>query len=181
MKFIFSILLFASVLFSSTLNNSILEIHATLMPKILLLENNIEKKIKNNVINITIAYEKTNYNEMKFFKQAINRKYPEGISGYEIKINVIEYANLKECSNETNAVYVFPSSKENIDNIVQKYKSCHTVTFAYDKNYLSNNVMLSISLDKKVKPIINLKAVKDSGISFRPILLSISKVYKNDK
>lgn len=181
MKFIFGIILLSSVLFSSTLNNSLLEIHATLMPKILLLENNIKQKIKNNKIHITIAYEQNNYKDMKFLKQSIKRKYPDGISGYEIDVDLIEYANFEKCDINTNLLYIFPSSKKNIDNMVKEYKACHAITFASDKEYLDNNVMLSIDLGKKVKPIINLKAVKESGISFRPILLSISKVYKNDK
>ena len=178
MKVIISIFLFYSFLFSKTIDNSLLDIHATIMPKVLLLEHNIEDKIINNKINITIAYEKNSYKDMKFLKKAIESKYPNGISGYEIEIDFINYDAFTKCKETTNILYIFPSSQKNINNIINEYRKCDAVTFASEKEYLENGAMISIDVGKKVKPIVNLKAVKRSGISFKPVLLSISKVYK---
>jgi len=183
MKLLITILLFSSFLFSKTLDNSLLDIHATIMPKVLLLEHNIEKRIKNKKIHITIAYEDNNYKDMKFLKNAIESKYPNGISGYQIIIDFINYSQFKKCKMQTNVLYLLPSTENNIDKLIKDYRSCHAVTFAADKAYLKNNAMISIDVGKKVKPIVNLSAVKKSGISFKPVLLSISKVYnkQNDE
>lgn len=181
MKIFISILLLSSCLFSKTLNNSLINIHATIMPKVLLLEHGIEKKIKDNHINITIAYEDNNYKDMKFLKRSIESKYPNGISGYKIKIDLINYKTFKKCNPNTNILYIFPSSNNNIRKMINEYKKCNAITFASDKKYLKLNAMISIDVGKDVKPIVNLNAVKNSGISFRPVLLSISKVYQEEK
>ena len=181
MRYFLSIIFIVTNLYTSTLNNTLLEIHATLIPKILLLQNNIKQNINDQTINITIVYDQNNYKDMKFLKQAIKTKFPDGVSGYKIDIKTTEYESFKKCYNNTHLVYMLPSSRENIEMIVKAHKAYKVVTFAYDKKYLSSDVMFSVHLDREVKPIINLKAVKSSGISFRPILLSISKVYENDK
>jgi len=181
MKIIFLILLLSTFVFSKTINNSLLKIHANIMPKVLLLEKNIKEKIKNNTINITIAYEESNYKEMKFLEQSIKREYPNGISGYEIKIEFIDYKAFKECNIDTNILYIFPSSKENIKMLIKGYNDCNTITFASDKEYLKYDAMISIDVGKKVKPIVNLVAVKKFGIAFKPVLLSISKVFKYEE
>lgn len=180
MRYIILLLIIYNLLHSKTINNSLLEIHATIMPKVLLLQHNIQQNVTNNQINIIIAYEDNNYKDMKFLKRAVEIKYPDGLSGYNIVIKSINYKELKECDRSTNILYIFPSSKNNIDNIIDLYKKCHTITFASQKEYLDHNAMISIDVGKKVKPIVNLNAVKASGISFKPVLLSISKVYKNN-
>ena len=178
MKILISIFLFSSFLLSKTIDNTLLDIHATIMPKVLLLEYDIEKKIKDKKIYIMIAYEKNNYNDMKFLRDAIKRKYPNGISGYKIEITLLRYSEYDKCDPRANLLYIFPSSSKNINKLIKDYKKCNTVTFASDKEYLDNDAMISIDVGKKVKPIINLDAIKKSGISFKPVLLSISKVYK---
>ncbi len=37
--------------------------------------------------------------------------------------------------------------------------------------------MLSLNISKKIKPIVNLNAIRASNITFRPVLLDISKIY----
>jgi hypothetical protein len=149
------------------------------MPKILLLEHHIEKKIKNNEIHITIAYEESNYHDMKFLKKAIEDIYSNGISGYKIVVDFIDYNNFQKYNVNTNMLYIFPSSQANINKLIKEYKLCSAIIFASQKEYLKNNAMISIDVGKKVKPIINLDAIRSSGISFKPVLLSISKVFNN--
>jgi hypothetical protein len=181
MRVVFTLLFTSSLIFASTISNSLLEIHATIMPKVLMLEHNIEKKIKNNKIKITLAYESSSYKDMKFLKRSIEEKYPNGISGYKIEIATINYTDFNKCDIDTNLLYIFPSSKENVEKLLKGYNSCNAVTFACKKEYLANDAMISIDVGKQVKPIVNLQAVKRSGISFKPVLLSISKVYtEND-
>ena len=151
------------------------------MPKVLLLEKNIEQKIKNKTINIVIAYEKSNYKEMKYLTQEINKEYPDGISGYDIKISHFRYRDFKKCDINAEVLYILPSSEKNIKTVVEGYNSCKAITFASKKEYLRYKAMISIDVGKKVKPIVNLMAIKNSGIRFKPVLLSISKVFKDEK
>jgi hypothetical protein len=151
------------------------------MPKVLLLEKNIEQKLKNNTINITLVYEKNNYKDMKYLTQEIRREYPNGISGYNIKIVQQEYGLINKCDPNIDILYIFPSSKDNIKNLIQIYSRCKAITFASNKEYLKEGAMISIDVGKTVKPIVNLVAVKNSGITFKPVLLSISKVYNYEE
>ncbi len=151
------------------------------MPKVIMLEKDIEKKIKNKTIHIAIAYEQSNYKDMKYLIQEILREHPDGISGYNIRISLIKYSEFKESDSNTNMLYMFPSSKDNLEKLTKAYYSSKAITFASNKEYLKYNAMISIDVGKKVKPIVNLVAIKNSGIKFKPVLLSISKVFKDDE
>jgi len=53
------------------------------------------------------------------------------------------------------------------------------MTFSYLKDDLAYGSMLALSIGTKVKPILNLRAVKESNIIFPDVLLKISTIYQN--
>ena len=53
-----------------------LKIHATLAPKLLLMDYAFKEKTTNNTINIVIAYENNDYKSAQLLKRTIEQKYP---------------------------------------------------------------------------------------------------------
>jgi len=135
-----------------------------------------EQKIENNSIKIAILYEKSEYKNALLLKNKIDNKYKNGIKNYNVKATISLYSetNIKKA----NIYYLFPTTNENIKKIVTLASKHKALTFSYFKEDLQYGVMISLNIGNKIKPIINLDAIKLHNITFRPLLLKISKIYK---
>jgi hypothetical protein len=174
-KNILLLLLLSAQIFALSINESLLKVHATLIPKIYLMDSNFQEKIKDNRLKIEIVYQKGKYNEALLLKKNIDTRYKNGIKSFKISAKLVLYSTLK--SDNANIYYLFPSSKENIKKVVNLAKKSRALTFSYLQSDLSYGVMISVDISKKIKPILNLNAIKNNNIALRPILIDISTIY----
>lgn len=181
MRYIFTFVVFTSIVLSSSINESMIKIHAALVPKMLLMDYDFEKKISDNTISILIAYDNGDNASAKQLKREILYKYPNGLKSYKISIKLVPYSKLNTYKKEINLYYIFPSSDRNINKVLNIAQKSNAITFSYLNDNLENGVMCSLIIGAKVKPILNLNAIKSSNITFRPVLLKISEIYKNKK
>jgi len=175
MKFLFILLISFYSAFAMPINDSLLKIHAVLMPKIYLMDSNFKEKLQNNSIEIAILYEPKNYKDALSLKEKIDARYQHKIQSYNITTTLVSYADINSIN--ANIYYLFPTDKSAIKSVIEKAKEVKAITFSYAKKDLKEGVMLSLEVDTKVKPIINLGAAKISDITFRPVLLKISRIY----
>ena len=166
-------------IYAYNVNNSILKIHASIMPKIFLLAHGFENDIHNNTILISIAHNQTNKKSAIYLKNEIKSKYKK-LNSYDIEVKTINYKDINRCNKTTNILYLLPTNNEDLKQAVNIAKKCHALTFSYAIDDLENNAMVSVNIGKKVKPILNLSAIKESNLSFRPVLLSISEIYTHE-
>jgi len=175
MKTVLLLLVLISSSFALTINDSLLKIHATLIPKVYLMDYNFKKKLHNRTITIAILYEKSEYKSAKSLKEKIKFRYPEGINSYKIVSKLVPY---REVSNsDANIFYMLPSSKTMIQKSVKHAQKNYALTFAYNKKDLNYGVMVSLNVAKKIRPILNLEAIKLNDIEMRPILIQISQIF----
>ena len=177
MKYILLFISISTILLSSTINESLLKIHATIVPKILLMDYDFKKKIINKIIKIAIVYENNDYKEALLLKRMIEQKYQDGLKSYDISLTLLPYTKTKDSKIKANLYYIFPSNVKNIQIAINKAKNSKALTFSYQKENLQNGVMSSVDIGSRVKPILNLEAVKMNNITFRPLLLKISLIY----
>ena len=177
MKIFIIFIIFTTSLFSVTINDSLLKIHATLVPKLYLMDHAYKEKITNNSITIALLYNQTNYKNALTLKNSIDSKYANGIQSYKIKTQIVPYSKMDKT--KANIYYLFPTNRVNIKKVIQKAKSTQSLTFSYLKDDLKYGVMISLNVGNRVKPILNLNAIKLYNISFRPMLLNISSIYSD--
>ncbi len=178
MKIFILFLIFTIPIFATTLNNSLLKIHATLVPKIYMMDHAYKEKIDDNSIIIALLYNKVNYKDALSLKEKIDIKYVNGIKSYKIKVALISYSKINNF--KANIYYLFPTNISNIKKVVKKANANRALTFSYLKNDLKYGVMISLNIENRVKPILNLDAIKLHNISFRPVLLNISTIYSTN-
>jgi len=175
MKSLFLILIFAITLFGLSINESLLKIHAVLVPKIYLMDYAFKQKLQDNSITVALLYNQQSYKSAISLKNKINEKYKNGINDYNVKIKLFPYDDIAKI--DANIYYIFPTTNKVIKKVIKKANSNHAITFSYLEEDLKHGVMLSLKVGSKVKPIINLSAAKSNKITFRPVLLEISKIY----
>ena len=175
MKIIITFLLLISVIFASSINDSLIKVHATLLPKLYLMDYDFKSKLIDNTIKITLVYKLNDYKSAQSLKNKILSRYATGIKSYKIAVELLRYQDLK--NQKSNIFYLFPASNEEIKHAVTTAKKNHVLTFSYLKNDLKNDVMISLSIGKNVKPILNLNVIKTNNINLRPILIDISTIF----
>jgi len=175
MRFLFSILFFVQCSFALSINESLLKIHAVLLPKIVLMDYNFENKLRDNTITIAILYDANEYKSAVLLKEELQNRYQNRIKNYTIKTVLLPYSKVKYSS--ANLYYLLPSKKSNVKKVIQRAREQDALTFSYIASDLKRGVMLSLKIGAKIKPIINLKAVRSNNITFRPVLLKISHIY----
>lgn len=179
MRLIFFWLLFISSLFGININESLLSIHATLVPKIPMMDYKFQEKLHNNTINIVIFYEKQDYRNARLLEEKIHAKYIKGIKEYSIQTVLKPYGT--QDLPQASLYYFLPTDQENIQKIIKTTKDNSIITFSYSPEDLASGSMISLFIGTKVQPIINLHALKASKITFRPIFLKISTIYKEQE
>ena len=176
MKILLTLLFIFNTLFALTINESLLNIHAMLVPKIPLMDYKFKEKLNQDAISIIIFYDKINYKSAKLLKRKIDVKYTDGIKEHPIKVKLVSYNKVKMVRNlKANIYYLLPSNQKNIKNVLRSAKENSSLTFSYLKHTLKDGCMISLNIGKRVKPIINLEAIKSNNISLRPVLLDISE------
>ena len=175
MKTLFILLSFVTVMFGANINESLLKVHATLVPKISLMDYQFKNKLKNNTISIAIMYKNSEYKDALSLKNKIDSRYKNGIKSYSVKSEIVPYSNIK--STKTNIYYLFPARATDIKRAIEQAKTNNALTFSYLEDDLRYGVMISLNVSKKIKPILNLTAIKTNNITFRPVLINISNIY----
>lgn len=165
-------------IFAFSINESLLKVHATLVPKISLMDYKFNEKLKNNTITIAIMYNESEYKDAKFLKDKIDIRYQDGIQSYKVKSKLVVYENVKKA--QANVYYLFPTSEHNIKETVQQAQENSALTFSYLRDDLKYGVMISLNIGNKIKPVLNLEAIKMYNIALRPVLLDISSIYMNE-
>ncbi|NPA65296.1 MAG: DUF4154 domain-containing protein [Epsilonproteobacteria bacterium] len=179
MRILFLLFFIVTFGFAVSINDSLLKIHAILLPKIYLMDNNYQEKITNNTIKITILYDANDYRNALTLEERIQKRYHNKIKGYMIKTVLLPYEQV--ASSNANIYYLFPTNIKNIKQTVKRAKQIKALTFAYLNHDLKNGIVLSLEISQKVKPIINLSAAKATDISFKSVLLKISDIYVSEK
>ena len=178
-RFLALAIFFSSTIFAISINESLLKIHATLVPKISLMDYDFKAKAIDNKIIIVLYYDNTEYKSAIYLKNKIELKYENGINGYTINCKLVNYTDAKVI--KANIIYLFPSKKENILKVTNFAKEVKALTFAYLEDYLVDDIMISVKIGSRVKPIINLSSIKANKICLRPILVKISEIYTSSE
>lgn len=166
-----------SHVFALSIDESLLSIHATLLPKLALMDSKYKEKLNKNSLNIVIFYSRTNYTSAKILRKNILHKYPNGIKTYPIQVALVSYTQIQ--NTKANIYYLMPTDEKEIKKVLLLAKKEKRMTFSYLKDDLAYGSMLALSIGTKVKPILNLRAVKESNIIFPDVLLKISTIYQN--
>lgn len=136
-----------------------------------------QDKLKENTISIALVYNENEYHDARDLQRMINSRYRNGIKTYKVKAVLVTYKNISSIN--ANVYYLFPANKREAQHVIKKANLNNALTFAYLKDDLKYGVMISLNISKKIKPLLNLEAIKRHNIALRPVLIDISTIYLN--
>ena len=166
-----------STLLAEHLKDDLMRIHATLIPKIMMMDYDFKKRLVNNEISIAVVYENIQQKiDALALKRYINAKYPNGFQNHKINLEFISFKNI-HLAKKHSLYYILPSSENAIRDVLNTTNKQEALSFSYNNEDLKYGVMLSVKITNKVKPIINVDALKETDVTVRPVLLKVAEIY----
>ncbi len=177
---IFFALLAIALLKTSSLgyiyNSVLLNTYAKIVPRIVMLDrthpNERPKKI-------CILHEKGDEKIATHLRDEIVRTSRHLVDRGDILIEVRGYHDINDCA-KMSVLLLLNGSRRHIFDAVDFAMRHHSMTIAYDNTLLRYGALLSLVTKERVYPIINLAALKKSGLCLDPALLQISKIYRDE-
>jgi hypothetical protein len=156
--------------------DALLKIHATLLPKTVLMDYQFEQKLVNNAIVVGILCEKRGRFSAERLAKYILVKYKNGIKDYPVKVKIFYYDNLSGPAMAATIYYFMPAPANCISTALELLQD-ERLIFSSDPADLRLGTVISIMVQQRVKPVINIDALRKRNISLRPVIMKISKMY----
>lgn len=155
-------------------NQNILDIQAKVFPKIIIADNNLEKKLINNKIDLIILYEDIDYTTAQILKDKIEKNY-ETLKDYKLEVKLLKYDKFKS-DNFSTAYYFLLGNKEKIIQISNILSKNSRLSFAYDDDYLDFGVIFGLKISQKIDIFLNLQSLKNSKIELQNSIFNLVKI-----
>ena len=153
----------------------LLRTQATIFPKIILLDKDLENKIASNEIIISIVYSSEDKSNAELLKNLMLEQYAENLGNKKLTIN-LHNSEIPDTSNPSTAYFIMqgnPDAHEKITSFAARHKR---VCFSYNYKDFKNNALISILIKEKTYIYLNKEAIQDYDIKFLPMFYNIVKV-----
>ncbi|EHP31292.1 hypothetical protein SMGD1_2770 [Sulfurimonas gotlandica GD1] len=178
-KLIFLSLIFVNMLYGYSYNDILLKAQASIFPKIMLLDKNIENKLVDGKIVYTIAYDKSDISIAQEISKFINKNFDGYFDKYLYQINLVEFSDLSS-DTKASAIYTL-NSDEHIDKVANIAREKGVIAFSYDIENLKKGLLFSMMLEKSTVLYLNKEDLNKTKIDFVDSLLQMVRfIDKND-
>lgn len=169
--------IFSLTLKADDLKDDLLRIHATIIPKMMMMDYNFEERLIDRSISIAIVYDNNHQKkDAGALVRYIKAKYPHGFQHHKITLEFYSYKKIASAKKHT-LYYLLPASEARIKNALTVAQNQKALSFAYRDDDLKYGVMFSIKITNNVKPVINVDALKNTDVTLRPILMKVADIY----
>ena len=107
-----------------------------------------------------ILYDEQNYTDALKLKRMIDYKYNKILLSHKFSVKLVSYDSYNIAPHKSSLIYCFPTSAESMKQSIAYATKNEILSLSYDEKDLKNGAILSLRVNKYVKPIINTKALK---------------------
>ena len=148
---------------------------ASIFPKIILLDKDIDSKLENNQIIIEILHAEADKNIALNIKSLIEDQYKNNLGKKPLIIRLNEFESFNPEAPAT-AYFILKGSSNIHIKITSHAASMKRLVFSYDYKDFESNTLISILMKEKTYIYLNKSAIHDYDIKFLPLFYKIVKV-----
>ncbi len=160
-------------------NEFLLKTQADLVPKILLLDKDLRRKIENNTITLAIIYETNDEERAKLLQKFLQKKYHKKLFDLNFRIKLIDIEDFIKNPQNVTALYLLKLTPQHLKQLRAIIQKRGLYTFVYDKDDLQYGFLFSIDLQKRPIIFANKEVIKE-GFDFLPQLYTLIR-FMNEK
>lgn len=176
MRIAFSfLLLFACSVSADTYDPLLLRAQASIFPKIILLDQDLNKKSPNEEIVISIVSTSLDLRAAQQLQKLIKDKYGNSLGDKRLAVDVTTFEHFNQISLAT-AYIILQGSEPLIEKIVSHASSHERIVFSYSYSDFVYKSLISLHVKEKTYVYLNKSAIKLYGIKFLPVFYKITKI-----
>ncbi len=161
-------------LYSYEFDELLLRAQASMFPKIIVLDQEINLKTINNTVLISIIYNNNEAKEAKNFKNLITKEYKEKLGSYNLVIKTVHVDEFSSADGSS-AYFIFDALGKNKKDVVTHAIKNKRICFSYSNKSFANNTLISLFLKERTYIYLNKSALNEYKIKFAPIFYKIAK------
>ena len=174
MKILLMLLLMSLSLYSYEYDELLLRAQASMFPKIILLDQQINLKITDGTVLLSIIYNDNEAKEANNFKNLMDKEYKEKLGSYKLVIKTVHVDKFSNADNSS-AYFIFDAIDKNKKNVVTHAIKNQRICFSYSNKCFANNTLISLFLKERTYIYLNKSALSEYKIKFAPIFYKIAK------
>jgi len=181
MKSLYKTLLLAGIFLMSFGVNAydydplLMRAQATIFPKIILLDKDINEKHDDGNIAIVILHAKQESAVAENLKGLIFLKYMNHLGKNKLTVETVDFDSFDQEKVAT-AYFLLKGTNEIHEKITSHAASKKRLVFSYDYKDFTNNALISILMKEKTYIYLNKQAIHSYDINFLPLFYKIVKV-----
>lgn len=148
---------------------------ASIFPKIILLDKDLENKVSNNEVIIEILHSTQEKNTALKIKELIEDQYKNNLGKNNLIILLKDFESFDGSVNST-AYIMLRGTHELHKKVTSHAASQQRLVFSYDHKDFENNSLISMLVKEKTYIYLNKPAIHDYDIKFLPLFYKIVKV-----
>lgn len=170
-------LLIPLTLWGGNYDTSLLQIGAKLFPKIILIEKGMQERIQTSIHLVIVASPAYQDNARNFAKM-LQHQYPDGINNYTLRTTLVTPKEALQMKSIHAFILMMSPEEPQIHPLVLHSNENKILTFCFDPALLKNGVLLSLHIEKSVKPYLNITALKQGGYTFEYSFIKLSTLFE---
>ncbi len=156
-------------------HESLLQVYAKVLPKILVI--NQPSEISLEQITICILHEAGDERNAEALKTLMLAQYPNGVGNVALHVDIRTFDAVGSCGDIT-AVMLLQGNTETIRSVLSHTRGNRLFSAAYDASALREGAIFSLDIETRVRPYLNIGAAKQSRVPINGALLRISRIYQ---
>ena len=148
---------------------------ASIFPKIILLDKDLNSKLENNQIVIEILHTPMEKDIALNIKMLIKNQYKSNLGTKQLIVNLKSF-DLFDQSNQVTAYFILKGESDIHNKITSHAANNQRLVFSYDYKDFERNTLISVLMKEKTYIYLNKSAIHDYDIKFLPLFYKIVKV-----
>ena len=175
MVIIFMLMMAVCRSWADTYDPLLLRAQASIFPKIVLLDQDLDKKTPGDEVVITIVSTRHDPHIAQQLRKLIEDKYRGKLGNKILIVNVTTFEKFNK--NTLSTAYIILHGPESLIEGVVSYASSHErIVFSYSYSSFIYNSLVSLHVKEKTYVYLNKSAIQVYGIKFLPVFYKITKL-----
>jgi len=153
----------------------LLKIHASVFPKIMLLDKDIKNKLNDDKVVLSIVYTSDHKQHALELKRMVDFEYNNRLDSYGFEVRIID-KNQFYSDSESTAYYIFDALELFKDAHLVQDNKLQRIHFGYNYKEVNSNILITLMVKEKVYIYLNRDAKNLASIRFNPIFYKIAKL-----
>lgn len=172
-----TLLLFASVLTAAHTVTPLLDAHATILPRILMLDQKLQDRLVDGRVDIVVVHEAKDLHLAQDYCDLVRDKYGDRLGPWPLNIILVP-AGTFDASVKATALYLFPLTGEKTARVCSYCIANRVLSFAYNVDDLAEGALFSLRIESKTVIYFNRKAWNPEHIQLHPGFFKVVRSYE---